>query len=63
MKIKIKNKDNPITQMWCFLNSGYCSTTINELNSGKEVQVDRIPKTAIEFVSEVKNKAKKKGDK
>ena len=62
MKIKIKNKVNPITQMLCFFNKGYCSTLIEKLNSGKEVTVDRIPPSAMDLVSEVK-KTKKKGDK
>tara|TARA_Y100000361_G_C11129540_1_gene328033 strand:- start:898 stop:1086 length:189 start_codon:yes stop_codon:yes gene_type:complete len=62
MKIKLKNKSKPITQMWCFLNGGYCSTIISELNSGNEVKVDKIPSKAKDFVSEVK-KTKKKGDK
>ena len=61
MKIKLISKENPITAMWCFKNAGYCSTLIEEINSGKQVTVDKIPKTALEYVEEIKTK--KKGDK
>ena len=63
MKIKLKNKDNPITQMWCFSFNGYSSDVINKINSGKQVEVERIPKPALEYVEEVKiikHKNKKK---
>ena len=56
MIIKLKNKKNPITQMWCFNMSGYDSDVINKLNSGGEVEVEKIPKPALEFVNEVKTK-------
>jgi len=56
MKIKLKNKKNPITQMWCFKYSGYDSDVINKLNSGGKVEVEKIPKPALEFVNEVKTK-------
>jgi len=56
MIIKLKNKKNPITQMWCFNMSGYDSNVINKLNSGENVEVEKIPKPALEFVTEVKNK-------
>jgi len=58
MKIKLKNKKNPITQMWCFTMQGYDSDVINKLNSGKEVEVEKIPKPALEFVTEIKLKTK-----
>ena len=58
MKIKLKNKKNPITQMWCFNMSGYDSDVINKLNSGEEVEVEKIPKPALEFVTEIKLKTK-----
>jgi len=58
MKIKLKDKKNPITQMWCFNMSGYDSEIINKLNSGKEVEVEKIPKPALEFVTEIKLKTK-----
>ena len=54
MKIKIKDKENPITQLWCFKNEGFCSTLLGEINSGKQVKVDRVPKLAWEYVEEVK---------
>ena len=59
MKIKLKDKKNPITQMWCFTMSGYDSNIIDKLNSGEEVEVEKIPKPALEFVK----KKKKKGNK
>tara|TARA_Y100001973_G_C5174754_1_gene321179 strand:+ start:474 stop:659 length:186 start_codon:yes stop_codon:yes gene_type:complete len=56
MKIKLINKDKPITQTWCFLNTGYCSSIIEQINSGKQIKVDRLPKPALEYVQEVKTK-------
>ena len=41
MKIKIKDKKKPITQMWCFKFSGYDSEIINKLNSGEDVEVEK----------------------
>ncbi len=61
MKVQLINKESPITQMWCFKNEGYCSSVVEEINSGKMVLVDKIPKPALEYVKEVK--PKKKGDK
>ena len=58
MKIKLIDKKKPIAQMWCFNNSGYCSTLIDEINSGKQVTVDKIPKAALEYVEEIKTKNK-----
>jgi len=63
MKIKLKNKDNPITQMWCFNSSGYSSDIINKINSGKQVEVERVPRSALEYVEEVKIIKKKKKNK
>ena len=54
MKIKLKDKKNPITAMWCFRYSGYDSEIINKLNSGEIVEVEKIPKPALEFVNEIK---------
>ncbi len=69
MKIKLKDKDNPISSSsgLCFVNAGFCSTIIESINSGKEVKVDKIPKKALGLVEEVKKETKKqnktKGDK
>ena len=65
MKIKLKDLENPITKLWCFTNSGYDSSIIDKINSGKQVEVDKVQKPAWNFVEEVKNKVKKKkeGDK
>ena len=38
MKIKLKDKDNPITQLWCFMYRGYDSSLIEQINSGKQDQ-------------------------
>ena len=54
MKIKLKDKDNPITQMWCFNSNGYSSDIINKINSGKQVEVEGVPKSAWEYIEEVK---------
>ena len=59
MKIKLKDKDNPITQLWCFSIRGYDSSLIDKLNSGKQVKVDKVPKPAWDYVEEVKTKKKK----
>ena len=59
MKIKIKDKNNPITQLWCFSIRGYDSSLIDKLNSGKQVKVDKVPKPAWDYVEEVKTKKKK----
>ena len=52
MKIKLKDKDSPISLSsgWCFMNKGFCSTIIESINSGKKVDVDKIPKNALNFV-------------
>ena len=60
MKIKLKNKDNPITQMWCFSYKGYNLDIINKINSGKQTEVERVPKSAWEYIEEVKIIKKKK---
>jgi hypothetical protein len=36
MKIKIKDKDNPITQLWCFSIRGYDSSLIERIKKKKE---------------------------
>tara|TARA_Y100000004_G_scaffold88323_1_gene99039 strand:+ start:10831 stop:11034 length:204 start_codon:yes stop_codon:yes gene_type:complete len=67
MKIKLKNKENPVPNNLVFRNTGHCLTLIDEINSGKQVEVDRVSKPASEYVEEVKTNKKKggspKGDK
>ncbi len=67
MKIKLKNKDNPVPNNLVFRNAGHCLALIDEINSGKQVDVDRMSKSAAEYVEEVKLNKKKgnapKGDK
>ena len=65
MKIKLKDKEKPITAMWCFSNQGYDSSIIEAINSGKQVSVERVPKSALGYVEEVKKEkkiTKKKGE-
>ena len=59
MKIKLIDKEKPITEMFCFKHKGYDSTLIETINSGKQVEVERIPKKALEYVEEVKKQPKK----
>ena len=54
MKVKLIDKENPITQMWCFKLRGYDSKLIESINSGKQVEVEKVPKPAWEYVEEVK---------
>ena len=59
MKIKLIDKEKPITQMWCFSSSGYAGSISDKINSGKQVEVERVPKQALEYVEEVKKQPKK----
>ena len=56
MKIKLISKEKPITEMFCFKFKGYDSTLIETINSGKQVEVERVPKLAWEYVEEIKVK-------
>ena len=60
MKIKLKSKDNPIKSLYCFNSKGFCQTTFDKINSGKQVEVEKIPKPAWEYIEEVKLIKKKK---
>ena len=60
MKIKLKNKDNRIKTLFCFNNQGFCQTTFDKINSGVQVDVERVPGKAWEYVEEVKSKVKSK---
>ena len=62
MKIKLKSNDNPVHNNLVFRNAGHCLTLIDEINSGKQVEVDRISKPASEYVEEVKVNKKKGGN-
>ena len=35
---------------------------IDKINSGKQVEVERVPKQALEYVEEIKKQNKKKGE-
>ena len=64
MKIKLISKDKPITSNFRFKNEGFCSILLDKINSGKEIQVDRVPRPAWKYVEEIKKVKKvKKGDK
>tara|TARA_R100000808_G_scaffold7129_1_gene21022 strand:+ start:4160 stop:4333 length:174 start_codon:yes stop_codon:yes gene_type:complete len=57
MKIKISDKKKPIPP-W----ESYCGLSVEDweqLNAGKEVEVDSIPPAAEEFVTETKKKETK----
>ena len=60
MKIKIINKEKPVPYMYAFKLSGADMALTDEINSGKEVEVDKIPKPASDYVEEVKKLPKKK---
>ena len=68
MKIKLKDANNPIKSMMCFSLRGFCQTTLDKINSGKQVEVERVPKPAWEYIEEVKTvktkpvKAKKQNE-
>jgi len=57
MKVKLKDKNNPIVKKWCF-GAIYDSSIIDKLNLGKQVEVDKVPKPAWEYIEEVKKKKK-----
>jgi len=61
MKVQLKDKKSPITTAWCFSNKGYDSSIIDKINSGKTVSVERVPKSAWQFIKEIKQK-KDKGE-
>ena len=63
MKIKLKNKNNPMTTLYCFNRLGFCQTTFDKINSGVQVEVERVPKIAWNYVEEVKKQNKKKKNK
>ena len=61
MKIKLKNKEKhiPPNSMWCFQYAGYDSGIIKKLNSGESVDVEKIPKPALDFVKKINQKETK----
>ena len=63
MKIKLKNIDSPMKVLYCFNNQGFCQTTFDKINSGIQVEVERVPSKAwkyVEKVEKVKKETKKK---
>ena len=63
MKVKLKNKENPMTALFSFTNKGFCQDIYDKVNSGVQVEVERVTKKAWDYVEKVKTKNKKKGDK
>jgi len=61
MKIKLKNNKNTINPLLglCFNRGGYDEKLVDDINSGKEVEVNFIPSNADELVKVVKPKTKK----
>ena len=62
MKIKLKNKENPMSTLFSFTNKGFCQDIYDKINSGVQVEVEKVPKKAWDYVEKVKTK-NKKGDK
>ena len=60
MKIKLKDKDKTISEMLCFNSRGFCQTTLDKIKSGKEVEVERVPNQALNYVEEIKKSHSKK---
>ena len=54
MKIKLIDKEKPIKSLMCFNDRGFCQTTLDKINSGQQVEVQRVPKPAWEYVEMVK---------
>ena len=63
MKVKLKNKDKPMKQLYCFNKLGFSQTIFDKINSGVQVEVERVPGIAWEYVEEVKSKQKTKNKK
>ena len=61
MKIKLKNKENPMTALFSFTNKGFCQDIYDKINSGVQVEVEKVPKKALDYIEKVKTK--NKGDK
>ena len=61
MKIKLKDSKNLINPLLglCFNPGAYDEELINDINSGKEVEVKNIPINAEDYVKIVKPKTKK----
>lgn len=58
MKIKLIDKENPVPYMYAFKIAGADMALTDEINSGKEVEVDKIPSPALKYVKEVKKEIK-----
>jgi len=58
MKIKLINKEKPISKKWCFKFTGYDSSIVDKINSGKQVKVDKVPKPAWDYVEKIIKKKK-----
>ena len=60
MKVKLINKDNPMTTLYCFKKQGFCQTTFDKINSGVQVEVEKVPSKAWDYVEKVKKRKIKK---
>ena len=63
MKVKLIKKDNPMTTLYCFNKQGFCQTTFDKINSGVQVEVEKVPSKAWDYVEKVKKQSKKKKNK
>tara|TARA_Y100001938_G_C8065876_1_gene420155 strand:- start:1073 stop:1267 length:195 start_codon:yes stop_codon:yes gene_type:complete len=63
MKIKLKDKPTPKLHRWKFMSvkGEYDKSIIDDLNSGKSVEVKKVPTGAWRYIEEVKTKTKKEG--
>ena len=59
MKIKLIDKEIPVPYMYALKLSGADMTLTDEINSGKEVEVDKIPSPASKYVEEIKEEIKR----
>ena len=62
MKVKLKNKENPMSALFSFTKEGFFQDIYDKINSGVQVEVEKVPKKAWDYVEKVKTK-NKKGDK
>ena len=51
-----------MTALFSFTNKGFCQDIYDKINSGVQVEVEKVPKRAWDYVEKVKTK-NKKGDK
>ena len=58
MKIKLIDKENPMSTLFSFTNKGFCQDIYDKVNSGVQVEVERVPKKAWDYIKKVKTRKK-----